>query len=837
MKRVWLILGILFLMCGCEQIQDPVVGVTRERAADRKSRVTNLKYNLYFNIPLEQEKAVQGKNVLTFELSETQGSKHKKDLWLDFTGQVKQLVLNGQQIPVEMISEHLRLPGDGLRPGKNQVEVHFVSPDQSLNRRPDFMYTLLVPDRARTLFPCFDQPNLKGRYTLGLSIPESWGAVANGKSKGEVEDPYQPGKKIVRFFETEPLSTYLFSFVVGEFEYQEFTKDRTIGIYHRETDPAKLKQLPVIAEEVFASLAWLEAYTAVPYPFAKYDLIILPGFQYGGMEHTGATLYNASRMFLEANPSVKERMSRSSVIAHETAHMWFGDYVTMSWFDDVWIKEVFANYFAAEIIKEWYPDYDDRLNFTSYHLSAYAEERTTGTVSLSQPLGNLKDAGLIYSNIIYNKAPIVMSKLVERMGEKSFQVAVQQYLKQYAYGNSTWEELIAVFDAQVPIDMVGWSDVWVASEGAPRYKMQRRGDTLTIRQIDPLGRDLSWDQSVLFAWQEPASNRSNRSVWKTQKVVLADEVIRLVLPAGAGPVLPNADAMGYGVFVMDTLSRNHWLETLPTLTDDLQRRALLTNFQELFWMGKVSPMRWATVLMDVVEREQNQLLFSQALNQLTTVLHWYPELTEIEQRLLQFAAAVKDPVKGRLSFLALMDVATTSETRAWLLEQSTNPAWSLKDRTQLIYRLAIFYPEQAIERLSQHRTLLDHPDLLAEFDFLARAVHPDPTMRAAFFEDLKQPAFRVVEPWVSDALRLLGHPERQQEALAYLRTGLEMMPEIQQTGDIFFPKNWAGALLYGHTSLEAKRVVLDFLHAHKSSMHPLLLSKVRQQADGLLRMK
>ncbi len=837
MKRVWLILGILFLMCGCDQIQDPVVGVTRERAADRKSRVTNLKYNLYFNIPLEQEKAVLGKNILSFDLPEIQPYSRRKDLWLDFTGEVQQVVLNGHPIPVEMVSEHLRLPGEELKSGSNQVEVHFVSPDQSLNRRPDFLYTLLVPDRARTLFPCFDQPNLKGRYTLRLSIPESWEAVANGKSKGEVEDPYQKGKKIVRFCETEPLSTYLFSFVVGEFTYQEFVKDRSLGIYHRETDPAKLQQLPLIAEEVFASLAWLEEYTGIPYPFAKYDLIILPGFQYGGMEHTGATLYNASRMFLEANPSLKERMARSSVIAHETAHMWFGDYVTMTWFDDVWIKEVFANYFAAQIIKLQYPDYDDRLNFSSYHLSAYAEERTTGAVSLSQPLGNLKDAGLIYSNIVYNKAPIVMSKLVERMGEKPFQAGVRQYLKQYAYGNSTWDELIAVMDAQVPIDMLHWSDVWVASEGAPRYKFQRNGDSLTIYQSDPLGRDLSWEQSIVIGWQEPQPGAPGRLRWNEQRVVLADEVTRVLLPAGVGPVLPNTDAMGYGVFVMDAQTRDYWLSQLPTLTDDLQRRALLTNFQELFWLGKLQPAPWATALMEVVGQETNQLLFSQALNQLITVLHWNPALTDVEQRLWLFAASVKDPVKKRLSFLALMEVAKDPQVREWLLEAYDDADRNLKDKTKLVYRLAVFYPERALELLAQHRLLLDHPDELAEFDFLARAVHPLSEMRSAFFEDLKQPSNRIIEPWVAEALQLLAHPDRQLEALNYLREGLEMLPEIQRTGDIFFPKNWAGALLSGHTTVEAKQIVLDYLHSHASQVHPLLLSKVRQQADPLLRMK
>lgn len=154
-------------------------------------------------------------------------------------------------------------------------------------------------------------------------------------------------RKQLCFGQTELLSTYLFSFIAGILSRETYERNgRSISVYHRKTDPRKVAQCPDIAAEVFDALEWLEAYTAVPYPFAKYDLVILPGFQYGGMEHTGSTLYNDRRMFLNESATLNERLSRSALIAHETAHMWFGDYVTMEWFDDVWTKEVFANYLS-----------------------------------------------------------------------------------------------------------------------------------------------------------------------------------------------------------------------------------------------------------------------------------------------------------------------------------------------------------------------------------------------------------------------------------------------------------------------------------------------------------
>ncbi len=860
MKRFWVIALWMCLLSGCGGDVPPLEGVTRERAVNRQARISQLEYHLDFNVPQQQEDPLFGINTLTFELFDVAKSRFRRnDLWLDFTGNVHTVLVNHQQVPVEQVAEHLRLPGKFLLPGKNTVEVVFTAPDQSLNRRADFLYTLLVPDRARTLFPCFDQPDLKGSFSLRLSVPEQWEAVTNSPLEGEMTDPYQAGKKVLRFAPTEPLSTYLFSFVTGDFQVETYwesdfypieeSQDRPISIYHREDRPEQLAQLPDIAREVFASLQWLEDYTRIPYPFAKYDLIILPGFQYGGMEHTGATLYNASKMFLEANPTVKEQMARTSLIAHETAHMWFGDYVTMSWFDDVWVKEVFANYFAAEMVKEQFPDHDDRLNFSSYHLAAYSEDRTSGAVSLNASLTNLKDAGLIYSNIVYNKAPILMNMLVDKMGKTAFQQGVRNYLQQYAYGNATWDDLIQVLDKQVPVNMVTWSDVWVASCGMPQYDWQRREDTLIIRQQDPTGQNQVWDQKIRYAWLESRPGR--QPVMKEQHVLVNQAETRLVLPPSSGPVLPNSDALGYGLFRLDAAEQAYWMQQLPSLPDPIHRRSILTNFQEMYWHGDVDAEAWAQAHLNLLPREDNQLLFAQLLSQLKVLAHWNPHLQMIEPAILEFCATTKDPVKARMCFLALLDMARTPQTRSWLMacyergnlrgnvQHHPHYELNLEDRTKALYRLCIYYPAQAQELMQSHRQLLTHPDRIQEFDFISRAVHPEAGNRSAFFDELKQAQNRTVEPWVVEALSLLCHTERQQEALAYLRPGLELLPEIQRTGDIFFPKNWCGALLGGHTSAEAKQIVEEFLNEHQAgaknkSIHPLLLSKVRQQAHPLL---
>ena len=138
----------------------------------------------------------------------------------------------------------------------------------------------------------------------------------------------------------------------------------------------------------------MEDYTGIPYPFGKFDFVLIPAFQFGGMEHAGTILYNASGLLLDESATQNQLLGRASVIAHETAHMWFGDLVTMRWFNDVWMKEVFANFMAAKIVNPSFPEVNHELRFLlSHYPAAYEVDRTPGTNPIRQPLANLNEAG------------------------------------------------------------------------------------------------------------------------------------------------------------------------------------------------------------------------------------------------------------------------------------------------------------------------------------------------------------------------------------------------------------------------------------------------------------
>src|SRR4030095_8133677 len=184
----------------------------------------------------------------------------------------------------------------------------------------------------RLAFPCFDQPDLKAKYTLSLDIPAEWEALANAPETKRIK---QDNRIAVQFAETDPLPTYLFAFAAGRYQIETAERrGRRFRMFHRETDAAKVaRNREAIFDLHAASLEWLERYTGIPYPFGKFDFLLVPSFQFGGMEHAGAIFYNASGLLLEQSATQTQLLGRASVIAHETSHMWFGDLVTMRWFN------------------------------------------------------------------------------------------------------------------------------------------------------------------------------------------------------------------------------------------------------------------------------------------------------------------------------------------------------------------------------------------------------------------------------------------------------------------------------------------------------------------------
>ncbi|MEG2337344.1 MAG: M1 family aminopeptidase, partial [Bacteroidales bacterium] len=556
----------------------------------RKATLTNLNYKLRFSIPYALTQSVKGFAIIEFNSSDT-----TQDLILDFaqdSTHLHYLAINQHVCMPKIENGHIRLPKEQIRLKNNQVFVHFTSANRPLNRRSDLLYTLLVPNKAAQVFPCFDQADLKAHYTLELEIPKDWEAVANSPclehcssscfdslafyaqnlefvnfTNNLVEDSLQThdrenlqtqniaeSYKRICFSPTELLPTYLFSFVVGKLQKETFFEDgRKIHIYHRETDTTKIAQCKDIAKQVYQSLQWLEDYTQIAYPFTKYDLIILAGFQYGGMEHTGATLYNAKYLFLPSNANIKDQIKRAKLIAHETAHLWFGNYVTMEWFNDVWMKEVFANFFASKMLPSLCGEVDQELNrILDLYPSAYLEDRTSGTNAIQQKLDNMQDAALIYGNIIYDKSPIVFDMLYKKMGELSFKSAIRDYLQTFSYGNASWDQLIHIFSRYTSSSLINWSEAWVKQKGMPYIQIDYKNNKVTITQTNLYKTHQLWEQNLCLRVKGEGQEEVRRILLNTHKKI--EE-----FPFKIDSIFPNIDAQTYGYIQLDSRTAKNLL--------------------------------------------------------------------------------------------------------------------------------------------------------------------------------------------------------------------------------------------------------------------------------------
>jgi aminopeptidase N len=844
---VFLLLGLTFLACESNDSKLTQDGVPFELAKYRVAVIKNLRYDLHLVIPKEQKAAIQGQETIYFDIHEL-----SEPLILDFKVPeefLTKLITNGNEAAYRFEDEHIIIDKQYLHDGENIIELTFRAGETSLNRNPEFLYTLFVPDRARTAFPCFDQPNLKGKYSLTLTIPEEWQAIANGAKIDEIKEGKQ---KTLKFAETKPLSTYLFDFVAGDFKVvAREVGGRKMTMLHRETDSVKLaRNIDEIFNLHLKSLDWLEDYTGIEYPFQKFGFAIIPSFQYGGMEHPGAITYKASSLFLDESATQNKLMGRASLIAHETAHMWFGDMVTMDWFDDVWMKEVFANFMAAKIVNPSFPEINHDLRFLLAHYpSAYAIDRSKGTHPIQQPLDNLKDAGTLYGSIIYQKAPIVMRKLERKIGEDVMQKGLHDYLSDFAYSNASWDDLISILDSVSEEGVTAWSNQWIKTAGMPQIfpYIRTENDDSTIKRLSVHQRnfddDKSWSQRLAVDLEaqdtmyhfevDMESNGFNEGITIKEGKGLK----------GATFMVCNAKGYGYGYFRMGPLTKKRWMEKMQDFEDPVLRGVGWLNLWEGFLRQQVNTQDLLTAILKNLQAEPDPLIQQYLLGRLSTI-YWKflardsiaDKAKEIEDILWQRIAELDDnklksAYLSTYRSLAVTDEAVGNLHKLWSKELVIDGIkLSESDYTQLAYQLALREWKDYEKILDEQIARIDNFDRKARIEFIRPSLSSNQEIRDTFFESLKEVTNREHESWVQEAIGFLHHPLRAEDSRKYITPTLELLEEIQQTGDIFFPKRVLDNTFRGHQSVEVVDDVRQFLY--RNNHYPEnLKNKILQASD------
>jgi aminopeptidase N len=832
-------------------------GVSRELARWRARTLHDVRYDLALAIPTPVTK-VTGKLELRVAL---RGK--RDDLVLDWRpppgAQLTALEANGLAIAKpRVLREHLVIPARHVRPGENVVRLAFESPIATAGTAvtlyrdredgSEYVYSLFVPSDASTVFPCFDQPDLKGRFTLALEVPRAWEAVSNAPA---IQTTAGETTKRVAFRATEPISTYLFAFATGPFEILD---DREDGVAPQPearmlVRKSRLKQARSAAYELFMlhrqAVDWFAAYFGFPFPFPKHDLVLVPEFPYGGMEHAGATFLREESVLFPFEPAAADRLRRAQLLFHETSHQWFGDLVTMRWFDDLWLKEGFANLMAAKAAAAITPEYAAWNAFHQLKVAAYRTDATQGTTPIRQRLPNLSAAKSAYGSIVYSKAPAVLRQAEFYLGADAFQRAVQGFVHTHAYGAADWSDLVRALEGASGRKLDGWADAWVKRRGMPvvrtafRISPDGRIARLSLTQAPALGGDGVWPMrtELFVAGDGP----------RTLAVALegrSHTVRELAGTPAPRYVFANHGDYAYGRFLLDDASRAAVLADVGAVTDPFLRALLLDTLWDEVRDARLAPLAYLDLALAQAPREADELTVASLVGRTQTALRWYlsdaqraATAPRVEAALLAGMTGAADKGQRITYFRAFVEAATTDDARATLkallagTREVPGVALSSRDRFRITERLLALADPEA-ESLLAAQAQADRSDNGRRYAYAAAAARPDPAAKRREFDRWREdPA--LAESWIDESLAPFNTVEHAAATLPLLEAALGELPKLKRERKIFFVNNWLAAFLGGQQSAQSVATVKRFLREAK--LDPDLRRKVLEHLDGLER--
>jgi aminopeptidase N len=444
--------------------------LTREEAAERAALLSNLSYE----VELDQTAGADSyacDATIQFDASEEGAS-----TFLDFVGSsIDSAELNGRTLAAGA-HDGERLQLDGLAPHNElRVRAHgtYEHSGVGLHRFEDpvdgrvYTHSDFEPFDAHRAYPCFDQPDLKGRFRFSVRTPADWLAVSNSAPEG---DPVPVGEGAVRwtFAETPPLSPYITAIVTGPFHVQRQSAGGIeMGLWCRQSMAEHMSR---DADELFEitrqGFTFFQERFDYPYPFgAKYDQIFVPDFIPGAMENAGCVTFNELYLF-RSRVTEAARERRAETILHEMAHMWFGDLVTMRWWDDVWLNESFATYVSVLALAEATRFTDAWVSFADGEKTwAYQQDQLPTTHAITTDVPDTQSIRLNFDGITYAKGAAVLKQLVAWVGERAFVDGLRAYFQRHEWGNTELADFLSVLESTSGRDLRSWSAEWLETPG------------------------------------------------------------------------------------------------------------------------------------------------------------------------------------------------------------------------------------------------------------------------------------------------------------------------------------------------------------------------------------
>ncbi len=606
--------------------------LTRSFAEFRSSQVKSVHYDLSL-IFLKKSTSYEGITTISADLNRVDAP-----LSIDFAGKtIKKLTVNGTEInSFKVHTGSIEIPADVLK-ASTRIVIHYVN-DFSLTPsglyrsvdsadQKEYLYTDFEPYKAHQFFPCFDQPDLKASFSVHVNAPAGWKVISNGVPKKGTSD----------FDFKTPISTYLFFLAAGDYhEFKDHYGKLPLVMYSRQSIAEHVdskKMFGVIKK----GLSFYERFFAQKYPYPKYGQVFIPDFMFGGMENPGAITLNERYLF-RGQPTAKQTRDRESVILHEMAHMWFGDLVTMKWWNDLWLNESFASYMEALCSSEVFGSKSAWIDFSSQKAWGYWQDSLVTTHSIEAPVPDVQTATENFDGITYAKGASSLQQLHYFVGPSDFKKGVQAYFRKYKGGNTTRADFIGEIALASGKNLDAWTKAWLQSAGPNRISADwtcsdGKISSFKVKQEPNATGVLSPHKFVVGLISKTEDGAFK--VQSTQPVDLetaSAEVSYFLKKPCPDFVYTNMGDEDYQFSILDSKSLANAKGALTSLPDPLLRLMIWENLNQMVQDGKLSPVEYLKITTEALKTENDENLLSVVLGPHSSLKENYFEMLTPVQR-------------------------------------------------------------------------------------------------------------------------------------------------------------------------------------------------------------
>ncbi|RBP53803.1 M1 family metallopeptidase [Arenicella xantha] len=539
--------------------------------------------------------------------------------------------------------------GSEIAAGHYQLTIAF---DGQLNTTSDGAYISKFEGRnyistqfedmlARKAFPSFDEPSNKIPYQLTIRAPEKHVVLSNTPVQ---QRAVEAGWQTVEFKRTQPMPSYLVAFAVGEYDSIEIQGLSVPGRIYAPKGQAHLASFA--AKHTPAILDYLEGYFATPYPYQKLDFVAVPTFTHGAMENVGLVTYRTSILLRGDKPILTEQATPLMVVAHELAHMWYGNLVTMAWWDDLWLNEAFASFMAGKLMEDLYPEHNYAARLVAENAFDPDAAATTRPVKKEVKVNADVMEGL---GLNYSKGEATLQWIESQIGAPAFQAAIREYMKEFAWQNAEADDLWRALAGHSEIDIPSIMRTYLEQSSYPLISVTEDG-TVSQQRYRLAGAKVAEQQ-----WVVPIELLVKRKGKITKEsILLSQPSAQFKALADAQWVFPNHRAKGYYRWQISAAQRAALLSDLSALSA-LEKKSMLYNFQALLKAGHIGVSDMMTVLNRLAEDDDPMVVRAVA-----STLAEYDYLVN-EQNQALFGEFLDDSLQAWLEQLGTQDSKTDSD--------------------------------------------------------------------------------------------------------------------------------------------------------------------------------